>query len=85
MMDAPPDLPQWLRWGVYVLQQIGFPAAVAGFVLYRLNGKISALTEAMLGVSAAFQSVKDALVAHGDWAKEAIENLRDEIRAGRRR
>jgi len=47
MNEVPTDLPNWLRWGVYVLQQVGFPVAVAGWVLYRLNGKISGLTEAL--------------------------------------
>src|SRR5262245_13874065 len=43
----PADLPNWLRFVVWTIQQVGFPIAVAAYVLYRLNGKIGALTEAM--------------------------------------
>lgn len=47
MIQTPTDLPDWLRWAVWALQQVGFPMAVAGWVLYRLNGKIGALTDAL--------------------------------------
>jgi hypothetical protein len=50
MTEAPADLPSWLRFTVWGIQQVGFPIAVAGYVLYRLNGKIGALTEAMLAL-----------------------------------
>lgn len=50
MTEAPGDLPGWLRWMVYVIQQVGFPIAVAGWVLYRLNGQIRGLTEAVQGL-----------------------------------
>lgn len=59
MTDMPVDLPAWLKWGVYIIQQVGFPAAVAWFVLGRLNGRLGSL-------------------------KDAVTDLRDEIRAIRR-
>jgi hypothetical protein len=47
MIETPAGIPDWMRWTVWAIQQVGFPIAVAGWVLYRLNGKIGALTEAL--------------------------------------
>lgn len=85
MTEIPVDLPHWLRWGVYILQQVGFPVAVAGWVLYKLNGRIGALTEVMGTVATAFQSVKEVQRQQTDFAKDAVTHIIDEIRESRHR
>ena len=74
------DLPQWLRWLIYGIQQVGFPIAVAAWLLYRLNGKIGKLTEAMQDTAAAFQSAKEIQSAHAVWLKDVLLEFRSEVR-----
>ena len=58
MIDAPPpaDLPSWARSVVWTVQQVGFPITIAWWVLYRLNGKIGALTDAIVALRSEIQS-----------------------------
>jgi hypothetical protein len=58
MIDAPEDLPSSLRWAVYLFQAVGFPAMVAGVFLWRLNGKLATLVEAMLGLARAVEEMR---------------------------
>lgn len=77
MLDTPPDMPAALRWGVYLFQAVGFPAMVAGVFLWRLNGKLTTLVDAMKEVAHAFRENKD-------WTRSAIDEIRRELRSGRR-
>ena len=59
MLPVPPEgVPDWLRYTVFVIQTIGFPVAVAGFVLYRLNGKFDRLIETIT-------ALRETILAHG--------------------
>ena len=52
------------------IRELGFPIAVAGFVLVRLNGKMDRLTDALLGLAALvkewaqLQREQNARIAH---------------------
>jgi len=82
--ETPADLPNWLRWAVWAIQQVGFPIAVCVYVLYRLNGKIGALTDAMLAAVSAFRDLKTATDQHAAWSRDAVAEIRQELREARR-
>ena len=43
--DAPPDTPAVVRWAVWFIERIGFPIAVAAYVLFSLGGKMDKIGE----------------------------------------
>lgn len=44
--------PPWLRSVVWVVQQVGFPIAVAAFLLWRVDGMILEITASLRVVAA---------------------------------
>lgn len=65
---------------VYTIQAVGFPVAVAGFLLWRLNGKVGAFVEAAQAITAGLKELSIELHEHRQAARGWAEELRREIR-----
>lgn len=69
-----------LKDAAYIVQAVGFPVAVAGFLLWRLNGKLGAFVEAAQAITAGLRALSMELQEHRQASKGWIEELRREIR-----
>ncbi len=64
-MQPPEGIPPALRYGIYAVQQVGFPIGVAAYLLFRADGLLRGLTDAFQGQQAAFlanQAILEALL-----------------------
>jgi hypothetical protein len=62
-MQPPNGIPAVIKWTVYIIQQVGFPIAVAIYLLYRMDGLLLALTTAFHSQEAALLTQQTALEA----------------------
>lgn len=67
--------PAFMRDAIYMIQTVGFPIAVAGFLLWRLNGKISSFVMAAQEINIELRTLGEELRAH----RHAAETVSSEL------
>ncbi len=56
-MQTPNGIPPMLRYGIYTIQQVGFPIGVAAYLLFRADGLLRGLTDALLSQQTALEAL----------------------------
>jgi hypothetical protein len=68
----------------YMIQAVGFPIAVAAFLLWRLNGKLGAFVTAAQEITEGLRELSAEFREHRSTSKTWVDELRQEMREGRR-
>lgn len=89
------DLPSWLRSLVYLTQTLGFPIALAVFLLWREDKRIVPMLEGVAELTRAIDSMNETVVqlktvverqaTVADTQKEVAEQLLDEVKKEKER
>lgn len=56
------DVPSWLRWTTYLIQQVGFPIAVAAYLLGVMQQQIDKLTTSIAANTLAVQLLAQSVM-----------------------
>jgi hypothetical protein len=67
----------FLRDFVYIVQAVGFPIAVAIFLLWRLNGKLIAFVESAQSITTAMALLAAAFQEHRSLAIDLLRELHE--------